>query len=326
MCDFPVEIWSNIISHLSPQHPSAYRLGPGCSNALSGLCRINSTFRLFAESILYSTPYITPRNLEAFTGTVIEQGVDTNPLEFVPTVKGHLVKRLAIAEFEKLLTDEEINSIGTIFFGLRAVITHLFFDVNLPYRDWIQPICDNDFASIRWAMQSLLNLEEFCTFERFTVWPSLRWVPAWPRLKRLAFAKSTTDGSIGETIAWIPASETCIVFPDLQRPLFASADLVNHHLTSETPKRVMVFLPKNQAEDYTSMRNLWEVTPSHLNGDAMLKAMNEYLKVVELPDRPSAAPGVAREETMHFRSAVIDGQIWDAEGTTWGAYTSSMRR
>ncbi|KAG8985352.1 hypothetical protein FRB93_005877 [Tulasnella sp. JGI-2019a] len=303
MHDFPVEIWLKIINDIGKQHPSAYRLGPGGPNVLARLCRLNSTFRLLSEPILYSAVYITPENLEAFTRMVLGQGKSA-PLEFVPSVKGHLVKRLAIAEFEKRLKDEEIECIGTILYALRSVITHLLFDVNLPYIDWVQPICSNNHAAICYAMRELSSLEEFCTFDGFRLWHKLQRNSPWPRLRRLAFTKAENRSSIKEKIQWTCTLETCVMFADFQGPLVVTTDPADHSLASETLKRMVIVCPKNRAKDYISDVDLWFARSRRPDRDPTI---NQCLKVVELPDTPD----VLRETTMHFRSAVIDGKIWD---------------
>ncbi|KAG8852953.1 hypothetical protein FRB96_008472 [Tulasnella sp. 330] len=322
MPDLPNEIWLEIIHDLGrPRHPSAYQLGSGCSRALAALCLLNRTFQDAAEPLLYSTPYITPGTLAAFTRTIISAEADMgDPLRLLPSKKGRLVKQLAIINFDKELGIRQIIYMACTLYALRPVIARLFFDVNMPHRDWTHPICDSGFASIRDAMQGMSSLEELYISEGFKTWPGIRWTSPWPRLRRLALSRSGGHPAIIDTVDWIYSLQTCIVYPDLEGALVACGDLAGYYLSGGRLQEMVVALPMKQAENYAVVMSHWEQMTNHPGRDAAIEVMKQRLKVIELPETSSVAFECFRERAAHFRAAVMDGHIWDILGTPWGEY------
>lgn len=168
-------------------------------------------------------------------------------------------------------------------------------------------------------MQGMSCLEELCAFEDFKTWHQLRWVSAWPRLKRLAFSKFNQP-ALRDMIDWMHELQTCVVYPDLEGTLVACEDLADYFLKRDRSQEMVLAVPMNQAQHYSIVTDRWKQMTDHPDRDVTMEVMKQSLQVVELPDTSSIAFHSFRERTAHFRATVLDGRIWNMAGVSWGEY------
>ncbi|KAG9006395.1 hypothetical protein FRB94_000705 [Tulasnella sp. JGI-2019a] len=293
MVDLAVEIWLRIINALGrPGYPSAYRLDPGCSAALAALCRVNHTFQQAAEPVLYSVVFISPGNLAAVTRAVTIHDNDKN--DVYPTKRGSCVKALAIATFEDVLTNTQLQRTRRILDGLRPFIARILLGVNVR-----AGLFDN--------VQRLDNLEELCAFGHFPVSPD---GSQWPKLKRLCFVPDRSR-VILPILSQIPSVDTC-VYLEL-RDGYACGDLIDHCMHTPGSQVITVVIPIAQSESFSEgMMMMWGCL--RLHGDQKAREAMERCQLVATPDAPPNSRHPTTQEIACFANEVINGRIWDMKG------------
>lgn len=126
---------------------------------------------------------------------------------------------LAIVDFNEKLTLSEIRQIASILYALRTTLSRLFFDVYLRRVDYASPLYNDLHVSMRYAMQGLSHLEEFCLTHQLTrSWDPMPWASAQKTLKRLVMVDVHLNlGILSDRIAGMEALEMYLIaFPSVQ--------------------------------------------------------------------------------------------------------------
>ncbi|KAG8978810.1 hypothetical protein FRB94_010978 [Tulasnella sp. JGI-2019a] len=318
----PNELWLQIINNIGqPVHASAYRLDPGCADALTQLCLVSRTLNALTVPVLYSRVYVTPTNLESFSNTIgaKRDRIGNSNRNVAPSATATLVKSLALAGFgegeDHPSMDTYWHRISCVLVALKPFLVRLFFDVYSPGKpdnphttQLSSAILDNTYQRAMYnAIRALSVIEEFCCTDT-SLGPDT--VPAWRTVRRMAMAGRWLNGRLLDNLSKLEALKKCILaWPNgLQADEEFLLSVVQGNWTTTQATELVMVTSHPSHWIVRRLKGAW-ITKRDLGGP---KSGGEAtLAVIEMS---------RANRNIQFSKMVLDGSIWDLYTEPWDIY------